>query len=258
MIAKKCFGQNFIQNPHILSQIVDALDLESADRVLEVGPGPSYLTKRIIPLVTSYFAIEIDHQFQPILESLEREYKNFHYVVDDFLKVPIRTFLACNKFVGNLPYNISTPILYRVAAETNVETLVCMFAIGTAERFLADPGSKNYSAGTILAKSFFDVEKILLVPRTQFNPMPKIDSVVLRFTRKKGNKQKIIDFNNWVQPLFSFRRKTILNSFIQAKISKDIAIYLLKASTISPTERIENLSIDQLQELFATLNHKEI
>lgn len=257
MIAKKCFGQNFIQNPHILSQIVEALSLTPSDRILEVGPGPSYLTKRIIPHVVSYFAIEIDNQFHGILTSLEREYPNFHFVIDDFLKVPLRMFMSCNKFVGNLPYNISTPILYRIAVESKIETLVCMFAIGTAERFLASPGTSNYSSGTVLAQSFFNVEKIAHVPRSQFTPVPKIDSMILRFTRKNVSQTKMIEFNNWIQPLFSYRRKTILNSFIQAKVSKDIACYLLKATDISPTDRIENLSVDQLFGLFTLFSNKD-
>jgi 16S rRNA (adenine1518-N6/adenine1519-N6)-dimethyltransferase len=258
MIAKKCLGQNFLQNPHILSQIVDALSLSPSDRVLEVGPGPSYLTRRIVPHVVSYFAIEIDNQFFGILGSLEKEYPNFHFVIDDFLKVPLRMFISCNKFVGNLPYNISTPILYRIATESKIETLVCMFALGTAERFLANPGTANYSSGTVLAQSFFDVEKIAHVPRTQFNPAPKVDSMILRFTRKDISQSKMIEFNNWVQPFFSYRRKTILNSFIQARITKDIASYLLKTSNISPTERIENLSVEQLLDLFTLSTNKDI
>ena len=257
MIAKKRFGQNFLQNPHILDQIVSALSLQITDRILEVGPGPSYLTRLIIPKVCSYYAIEIDHQFQPILKSLEKENKNFHYVIDDFLKTPIRTYQGCNKFVGNLPYNISSPILFKLAAESNVELLVCMFALGTAERFLAIPGSLHYSAGSIMAQSFFQVEKILDVSRTQFMPVPKVDSAVLRFTRKTGNQKNLISFNNWVQPLFSYRRKTIMNSLLQSSCSKEKAVQILTELNIKPTDRIENLSLTLLTEMFRVFESKD-
>lgn len=257
MIARKCFGQNFLQNPAILSQMVDSLQLQPGDIVLEVGPGPAYLTKMIIPKVSAYFAVEIDHQFSPILEALKKEHQNFHYVLDDFLKVPLQTFRSCNKFVGNLPYNISTPILYRLATETNIEKLVCMFAQGTADRFLAGAGSANYSAGSILAQSFFEVEKIMVVPRSQFSPVPKIDSIVLRFTRKEGNLKHTIAFNDWVQPLFSYRRKTILNSLIQSSCSKDFANQILFDTGVKPGERVENLSLDKLIQMYKVYTCKE-
>ena len=257
MIAKKCFGQNYLENPYVLEQIIEAMSLQSNDRVLEVGPGPSYLTRMIVPHVGSYFAIEIDCQFTSILESIEREYTNFHYVIDDFLKVPARTFSSCNKFVGNLPYHISSPILYRIASETPIDTLVCMFASGTADRFLAGPGSPNYSAGSIMAQSFFSVEKILSVPRTQFKPVPKVDSMVLRFKRKKGNQQSTIAFNDWIQPFFSYRRKTIFNAFLQNHVPRDIANLILQKADIKPTERIENLSIEKLWEMFTLYQNEE-
>jgi len=257
MIAKKCLGQNFLQNPHILDQIVNALDLNPGDRILEVGPGPAFLSRKIIPKVTSYFAIEIDHQFQGILESLEKEFTNFHYVIDDFLHVPIRTFSSCNKFVGNLPYHISTPILYRIATQTDIAMLVCMFAIGTAERFLSSHHSPNYSAASVMAQSFFSVEKVMIVPKTQFVPSPKVDSMILRFIRKPVNQQVMIDFSEWVQPLFSFRRKTIMNSLIQCKISKEFAIHILNSCQINLTERVENIPLDKLFELYQKHQNKE-
>jgi len=256
MIAKKCFGQNFLKNPHVLTQIKDALGLEKKDSILEVGPGPSFLTQILLPEVSQYIAVEIDRQFQPILESLHIQYPYFTYLIDDFLVQPADLFIHCTKFVGNLPYNISSPILYKIASETKIATLVCMFAEGSADRFLASPGSKNYSAGSILAQSFFKVEKIMFVSRTQFNPSPKIDSYVLRFTRNNANQDEIIAFNHWVQPLFSYRRKTILNALIQTLLSKEKALFLLEKSSISPGERIENLSIENLQIMFTNYRNE--
>lgn len=257
MIAKKCFGQNFLQNPHILDKIVDALELNSTDRILEVGPGPAYLTRKIIPIVSSYFAIEIDKQFSEILEALRKEYIHFQFVIDDFLRVPSRTFTACNKFVGNLPYNISTPILHRIATQTNIKTLVCMFAIGTAERFISKHGSLNYSAASVMAQSFFSIEKVMMVQKTQFTPTPKIDSMILKFIRKPVNHNSMIAFSDWAQPLFSFRRKTILNSFIQCKFSKDTANEILLTCHVNPGERVENIPLEKLYDLFQQFQLKE-
>lgn len=250
MIAKKCLGQNYLHNPHILSKIILALSLNPDDIILEVGPGPSLLTKKMLPLVNEYFAVEIDEQFKPILLALEKEFSNFHFKMKDFLKISLDEYIKCNKFVGNLPYNISSPILYRLATETNIHTLVCMFAIGSAERYLAKPGFKNYSASSILAQSFFLVEKIALVPKTQFYPQPDIDSMILKFSRKKENQLELISFNEWIQPLFSYRRKMIANSLEQTGISEEKVKCILLISEIKETERIENIPLEKLRNLF--------
>lgn len=250
MIARKCFGQNFLKNPYILNQIKIALLLEKNDSVLEVGPGPSFLTRLLVPEVKQYFAVEIDKQFKTTLESIHQEYPHFTYIINDFLSISMEPFFDFSKFVGNLPYNISTPILYKIASETRIGTLVCMFAEGSADRFLAKPASKNYSAGSILVQSFFTVEKILFVSRSQFNPPPKIDSIVLRFKRKEGDQKETIAFNHWIQPLFSYRRKTITNALTQILKSKDKTQSILQKSGIPGMERIENLSISELQKMF--------
>ena len=209
---KKSLGQNFITNIGVLDRICKALDLQSDDQVLEIGPGPGALTRFLLPYTNSYSAIEIDDRCIPILDELKAEYPFFQPISGDILKISLDPYKKCTKIVGNLPYNISTPIMERIALELNPDVIVCMFAQGTAERYTASVGTKNYSSGTVFMQSFFRIDTICSVKKGSFYPPPKIHSKVLRFFPLNVDRYEIFHFTKFVQRLFSFRRKTLFNA----------------------------------------------
>jgi 16S rRNA (adenine1518-N6/adenine1519-N6)-dimethyltransferase len=249
---RKSLGQNFLLNSGIAEKIKLALTPSKDDTLLEIGAGPGNLTSFLAPYVKKIYAVEIDERFKESLSSLREKFKNIEIVWDDFLKITINEDIKrVNKVYGNLPYNIGAPILERIAYETDIPICVFMFANGTAKRFLAKEGDRNYSSGTIFVKTFFEVEKVAYVSKGSFFPMPKVDSEVLKFTRLPGREKEFLkEFNKFTKKLFSFRRKTILNALSKTLDSKEEALRLLDILKIDHTLRVEMLSIDTLIELF--------
>lgn len=264
---KKSLGQNFLLNNRIIEKIRDSLLLEKGDKLLEIGAGPGNLTLFLASCVSKLYAVEIDESFREKLAKVEEDFPNVEIIFGDFLKIPIKgELLEVTKATGNLPYNVGTPILERIAYETDIDLCVFMFASGTGNRFLAKEESKEYSALTVFTKSFFKVEKVLFVGKENFYPKPKVDSVVLKFTRLENlDKDYLKRFNRFVIDLFSYRRKTIQNSLIEliSKISKNSIIKdssikenvkeILDGLNIDPTQRVETLNIETLKLLFETL-----
>jgi 16S rRNA (adenine1518-N6/adenine1519-N6)-dimethyltransferase len=219
---KKSLGQNFLTNISVLEKIKNSLSIEENDTILEIGPGPGALTSHLLPFATNYSSIEIDERCITSLNELKKKYPFFNPSYGDVLKVSLNNFKNCTKVVGNLPYNISTPIMERVALELNPKLVVCMFAEGTADRFTAKVGTKNYSSGSVFMQSFFDISSVCTVKRGSFYPPPKINSKVLLFKPLNVDKAETLLFTKFVQSLFSYRRKTLYNA-LKNTSDKDIA-----------------------------------
>jgi 16S rRNA (adenine1518-N6/adenine1519-N6)-dimethyltransferase len=126
-----------------------------------------------------------------------------------------------------------------------------MFAIDTAKRFLAKPSTRDYSSATIFVTSFYEIKKVAIVKKANFFPVPKVDSMVIKFVSKKGiNKEYLKEFNLFVQRLFFYRRKTILNSLSQNLNSKSDSKAILDQANIDNNRRIETLNIEELNNLY--------
>lgn len=261
---KKSLGQNFLLNNRVMEKIRDSLSLNKGDKLLEIGAGPGNLTLFLAPCVSKLYAVEIDESFREKLTKIEESFPNVEIIFGDFLKITLKEeLLEITKATGNLPYNIGSPILERIAYETDIDLCVFMFASGTGNRFLAKEGSKDYSSLTVFTKSFFKVEKVLSVSRENFYPKPKVDSVVLKFTRLDNlDKDFLKEFNRFVINLFSYRRKTIQNSLLELisknSIIKDSLIKekvkeILDELNIYHMQRVETLNIETLKLLFKTL-----
>ncbi len=251
---KKKWGQNFLHDSHVLNKIRDALQINTTDQVLEIGPGLGALTELLVPISTNYTAIEIDPRCVQELQKICIDYPHFHLVHHDFLKVPLEPWINTTKIVGNLPYNISTPIMKRIASYLQPNKIVCMFAKGTAERYTAKEGTRHFSSGTIFMQSFFDISVVCDVKKGSFFPPPKIDSQVLSFVPKKNiDKQKTFRFTEFVQKLFSYRKKTLLKA-IRNAYGISVSECLVTQSNISLQKRPEELSMEQFHRLFDVYN----
>jgi 16S rRNA (adenine1518-N6/adenine1519-N6)-dimethyltransferase len=241
IVPNKELGQHFLTDEGILNKIKLALELKSNDILLEVGPGPAYLTKHLLPGIKELHAVEIDLRTQPLLLPLSHQFPHLFLYFEDFLKMDLLPLKSINKACGNLPYNITMPIIERISYELNPHLLVFMLAEGTALRLMSKPGQAEYSSASVFAQSFYDVSLVCKVSRKLFHPPPKIDSMVCCFRAKSVDRKKTMQFVAFVRSLFSYRRKTLANAMRNCNYPGDYSVF---------KNRIENYSIDELFQIF--------
>ena len=217
MKAKKSYGQHFLTSEEIASQIADGLKLNGAyEKVIEIGPGQGMLTKYLLEKEYELLVVEADDDMVFYLKKHFPQLKDF-IINADFLKVDLSLFFKNEPFaiIGNFPYNISSQILFKMLEyKSQVPELVGMFQKEMADRVVASPGSKTYGVISVLVQAFYDGELILNVDRQFFNPPPKVQSAVIRLTRKEnqdlGCDQKL--FRQVVKQAFGQRRKMLRNT----------------------------------------------
>ncbi len=248
MKAKKHFGQNFIIDPSVVTKIAHVADIEDKI-VLEVGPGLGALTEQLSALASQVIAYEIDPQCVDVLEkhfidsNVEIRFKDFLTVEASEITETMATHL-----VGNLPYYITTPILFHVLEQMDsIEVITIMVQKEVADRFSAKVGTKEYNALTLILETLCDVKTVMKVNPKVFLPMPNVDSAVVQLRRKPGMsypQQK--HFFDFVKQSFTQRRKTLTNNLRQyPKLLEH-----LEAMHISPSIRAEALTLDQFKELY--------
>ncbi|MFO7831981.1 MAG: 16S rRNA (adenine(1518)-N(6)/adenine(1519)-N(6))-dimethyltransferase RsmA [Desulfuromonadaceae bacterium] len=214
--ARKRFGQNFLRDQNVIRAIVAAAQLVPEDKVVEIGPGHGALTHILAPAVSEMHLMEIDRDLAAEWDTGTHAGVVVH--TGDALQLTWGDFL-CDppyKLVANLPYNISSQILFKVIQHRDLfSTLVLMFQKEVAQRLRALPGTKNYGILTVLCQLWFDVESVISAAPQAFTPQPKVDSEVLRFTKLKQMRAHVEDphmFIRVVKAAFAQRRKTLRNS----------------------------------------------
>ncbi len=217
MKAKKSFGQHFLINEDISYQIANALSLvERYDKVLEVGPGKGVLTKYLLQKDFDLMVVEADRDMVSYLHLNYPELKDA-IIPADFLKLDLKLFFKDAPFalIGNFPYNISSQILFKMLEyRDQIPEMVGMFQKEVAERVVAGPGNKTYGVISVLIQAWYEGDVILKVPPEDFSPPPKVQSAVIRLTRKEN---AAIDcderlFKQIVKQAFSQRRKMLRNT----------------------------------------------
>ncbi|PIT23727.1 16S rRNA (adenine(1518)-N(6)/adenine(1519)-N(6))-dimethyltransferase RsmA [Snodgrassella communis] len=213
--ARKRFGQNFLQDKSIIQDIVRAVRPQPEDTVLEIGPGLAAITSPLAAIVDQLHVIEIDRDIVARLRTLPFASKLIIHEGDvlqfDFASVPGR-----KKIVGNLPYNISTPLLFRFGKYADdIVDMHFMLQKEVVERMVAVAGSNDYGRLSVMLQYFFEMESLLDVPPQAFNPAPKVDSAVVRMIPQLGRigiAQDFAHFAALVKQAFQQRRKTIHNN----------------------------------------------
>ena len=214
--AKKHLGQHFLTRPEIAKRIADTLSGEGYDQLIEIGPGMGVLTQFLVDSGKKVIALEIDSESVAFLEQHFQQ-KNLRVIEADFLKCDLDHITGGKSFAitGNFPYNISTQIVFRALQwRESVPEFSGMFQKEVAQRICAGPGSKVYGILSVLTQAFYDAEYLFTVKPGVFNPPPKVDSGVLRLTRKE---QFRLDCDEellfkLVKAAFQQRRKTLKNS----------------------------------------------
>ena len=235
--VKKSLGQHFLKDETIINKIVEALQEHPFKNLLEVGPGTGALTKNLVNLPGIHFkAVELDDEKVVYLEKLFPSIKD-KIIHQSFLDID-KPFEEPFTVIGNFPYNISTQILFKVLDwKDDVPVVIGMFQKEVAERAASGPGNKVYGVLSALIQAYYDVEYLFDVPPASFNPPPKINSGVIRLTRRKEILKVRSDRSYWVlvKTAFNQRRKTLRNavkSLFDPEILQD-EIFNLRAEALS-------------------------
>ena len=224
--AKKYLGQHFLNDENIAKKIVDTLTLKGYNSILEIGPGMGVLTKYLLQKDIKTYVIEIDSESVGYLKA------NFLNLADriiekDFLKYDLNKVFKEEPFaiIGNFPYNISTQIVFKaLEMRHQIPEFSGMFQKEVAERICEKEGSKKYGILSVLTQAFYDAEYLFTVPPQVFNPPPKVESGVLRLTRKEDYKLPCGEalFFKVVKTAFQQRRKTLRNSLKTFNLSDNL------------------------------------
>ncbi|MFI8380036.1 16S rRNA (adenine(1518)-N(6)/adenine(1519)-N(6))-dimethyltransferase RsmA [Leeuwenhoekiella sp. NPDC079379] len=250
--AKKHLGQHFLKDESIAQKIAETLTHSGYTEVLEIGPGTGVLTKYLLRENSHVTAMDLDsesivylnHSF-PIEYPALFETGSLTVLEADFLKYDLGELYADQSFAitGNFPYNISTQIVFKMLEwRDQVPEFSGMFQKEVAQRICAPSGSKTYGILSVLAQAFYDAEYLFTVPPEVFNPPPKVDSGVLKLTRKENYKELACDSAELfkvVKMAFQQRRKTLRNSLKQLELSDR-----LRATDVFD-KRPEQLDVDQ-------------
>jgi len=268
MRARKRFGQHFLEAPWA-DKVVAAISPAHSDRFIEIGPGPGALTLRLAPRVAHLTAIEIDRDIAADLAA--KLPPNVELVEGDILDIDLSRFSAAGpvRVAGNLPYNISSPILFRLieaarlGAEpanrrepprlpTRITDATLMVQREVADRLEAVPGTGDYGVLSISVQLHADVRRVLALPPGAFRPPPKVHSAVVRLTFRPpppglADERLFIDM---VRSVFTQRRKTLSNALAPFAESRGhSAPALLRAAGVDPARRPETLAIAELVRL---------
>ena len=212
--VKKSLGQHFLKDEAVIDKIVAALLEHPFSNLLEVGPGTGALTKRLLHIPGIHFkAVELDDEKVVYLENHFPALKG-RIIHTSFLEMD-KPFEEPFTVIGNFPYNISTQILFRLLDWMDeVPVIIGMFQKEVAERAASGPGNKVYGVLSVLIQAYYDVEYLFDVMPGSFNPPPKINSGVIRLTRKKEQlvMRSARSYNLLVKTAFNQRRKTLRNA----------------------------------------------
>ena len=181
--AKKSLGQNFLIDPHQQRRIVDAVQARPGDTVLEIGPGQGALTRRLAERAGRLILVELDDDLAPALEREFADRPHVTVVHADFMDVDLHTLVsdvASLRVVGNIPYNITTPIIFRLLErDVRPARIVLMIQKEVADRILAAPGTGEYGALSVGVRTVARVQRMFNVGRGAFRPVPRVDSTVI-------------------------------------------------------------------------------
>jgi 16S rRNA (adenine1518-N6/adenine1519-N6)-dimethyltransferase len=208
---RKRFGQNFLVDHQVISQIISTIAPKNDDNIVEIGPGKGALTFPIAEYLNHLHVIEIDRD---LISTLKGENSDKITIYNtDALTFNFDQFLSKIRVIGNLPYNISSPLLFRLLGfRNNIIDMTFMLQKEVVERIVSSPGNKSYGRLSVIMQAFFDTELMFTVPKESFDPQPKIESAILYLkTKKEPLVQNSKPLEYIVKLAFSQRRKTLKN-----------------------------------------------
>ncbi len=240
---RKRFGQNFLTDRQIISNIISEIHPKKGDNVVEIGPGLGALTKPLLQVLDHLNVVELDRD---IVARLDKEFSKEELTIysADALKFDFSILGGDLRVVGNLPYNISTPLLFHLKQYSrNIVDMHFMLQKEVLARMVASPSTSDYGRLSVMLQYCFDMEQVFIVPPESFHPVPKVESAIVYMHPLKQPvniaKNEAL-FAQIVTAAFSQRRKTLRNT-----LNKFLKPDDFKMLEIDPTMRAENLSVTQ-------------
>lgn len=254
---KHSLGQNFLKDKKVLIKIIDSVDVKEDDLIIEVGPGQGALTKYLKLFRANLRCYEIDKRVKKYLDSFIDEKTEIIY--EDFLNVDLNKQVKDIKYndlyvIANLPYYITTPIIEKIInSKIDVKAMVLMVQNEVADRLAAKPGSKDYGAITVYLNYYFNVEKLFVVNRNSFDPVPNVDSAVIKLARKDNKYQVNEDlFFKFVKDAFAMKRKNLKNNL--SKYDLKLIEPILSKYNLTLQDRAEQVSLECFIEIVNNLS----
>lgn len=258
----KRLGQHFLADDRVIDKIADALELTPSDTVIEIGPGRGVLTDKLANRAGKVIAVELDHALAALLRDRYATRPHIQIVERDILDVSLSE-LAGDDYVlaGNVPYYITTPILFHALHAPMARRAVYLVQREVAERAVAPPGNKIYGALSVNLQCVARVESLFTVPAGAFRPPPKVESAVMRVTPLT---EPLIDahqrdkFQTFVQSIFGLRRKQ-LTRVLRTILGADATVVeqLLQRLSLDPSARPETLAPADFARLFRAVRERE-
>ena len=246
---RKRFGQNFLHDQGVIQRIVQSIQPQAGERLVEIGPGQGALTRQVLDHIEHMDAVELDRDLIPLLAKEFGERLTIHS--QDALKFDFCSLMPEGgklRVIGNLPYNISTPLLFHLMEGRHcIKDMHFMLQKEVVERLAAAPGSKAYGRLSIMVQYYCRVEKLFIVHPGAFHPPPKVDSAIVRLVPHQQPPVEVVsaaDLSKLVAQAFSQRRKTLRNTLKGMLEEADII-----ACGIDPQLRPEQLSLPQFAAL---------
>ena len=254
---RKSLGQNFLQDPNIINKIVASLNVQKSDVVVEIGPGRGALTELIMPLAEQLHLVEFDRDLVRYWQAREAESLIVHG--QDILQFDLMQIIQAAstkiKVIGNLPYNISSPVLFYLRKYAqHIDSQIVMLQKEVVERMASKPGSKQYGRLSVMLQQRYAIEYLFTVPPTAFYPPPKVESAIARLSPLQQvahpvDKPEV--FAKVVKQAFSMRRKTLRNN-----LKGLLDVGQIESLEIDPGARAERLSVGDfaaLSNLYSSL-----
>ncbi|HET9915693.1 MAG TPA: 16S rRNA (adenine(1518)-N(6)/adenine(1519)-N(6))-dimethyltransferase RsmA [Candidatus Binatia bacterium] len=254
---RKSRGQNFLIHEHVVAAIVRLLDLQPNDQVVEIGPGLGFLTRRLVERARAVWAVEVDEFLAQRLRASELgDSSKFHLIYGDILDVALPELLPATKLklAGNLPYNISTEVLFRIFDwREHFSSLVLMVQKEVADRISSGPGAKSYGTLSVWCQVHGRIGERINVSPEAFYPRPKVRSTILKIEllpQARVSDKNLPVLKGLVRAAFGQRRKTLSNAVGSWLMCERTAIDgLMMAQDVDPQRRGETLSVDEFIKL---------
>jgi len=264
--TKKRFGQHFLHDPNIIHKLIQAIYPKTDDNMVEIGPGLGALSKPLVQYLDKLNVVEIDRDVIARLKN-DTSLSKLHIHESDALKFDFTQLMQADKplrVVGNLPYNISTPLIFHLLLQTpqtdqqGITDMHFMLQKEVVDRLTAEPGGKDYGRLSVMAQYYCQTEYLFFVPPGAFNPPPKVDSAIVRLipwtSLPKTPPYQANDVNvlsDIVQTAFGKRRKTLRNA-----LKDKVDVEQIEQLGIDPSLRPEMLSVGEFVSLANNTNVK--
>jgi 16S rRNA (adenine1518-N6/adenine1519-N6)-dimethyltransferase len=257
--ARKRFGQNFLRDANVIRQIAAAIHPREQQHLIEIGPGQGALTAELVASGCQLDVIELDRDLIPILESTFAGETRFNIHQGDALRFDYQQLYDGQqplRLVGNLPYNISTPLIFHLLEYAPViDDMHFMLQLEVVNRLAAQPGSKAWGKLSVMAQYHCQIDSLFEVPPSAFTPAPKVQSAIVRMTPRRQlvrDPQLELRLRRVVYAAFAQRRKTLRNNLRDL-----INMQQLEDLGISPGARAETLSVQQFVALSDLIQEPE-